>query len=259
MAGALVDRATSDMLIGPDWAMNLEICDILNHDPGYVILLKKKREKKNLESDAALRARDLSPTGDFFSPPEEKERGDRAGAVFPQRSESSAPIFTPPQTQPLRSYPPSVRSPDYQNEAPQSSVASDFPVLRCYPYLLSCLYFSCKHDSCTDACSSLSHFLTVQGGFYMQGLKQEVIVDLVGQCRTYRQRVVHLVNTTVDEELLSQGLALNDDLQKVLAKHDAIASGLAVRVEKRKTLQTLVDIDDSSASKEPQRRWLAFF
>ncbi|RWW83656.1 hypothetical protein BHE74_00007825, partial [Ensete ventricosum] len=36
--------------------------------------LMKKREKKNLESDAALRARDLSPTGDFFSPSEEKER-----------------------------------------------------------------------------------------------------------------------------------------------------------------------------------------
>ncbi|RWW01909.1 hypothetical protein GW17_00035031 [Ensete ventricosum] len=257
MAGALVDRATSDMLIGPDWAMNLEICDILNHDPGYVILLKKKREKKNLESDAALRARDLSPTGDFFSPSEEKERlpawtskmadlgtfagGSegysflRAGAVFPQRSESSAPIFTPPQTQPLRSYPPSVRSPDYQNEAPQSSVASDFPVLRCYPYLLSCLYFSCKHDSCTDACSSLSHFLTVLQSFIFYAVCDR------------------------DEELLSQGLALNDDLQKVLAKHDAIASGLAVRVEKRKTLQTLVDIDDSSASKEAQRRWLAFF
>ena len=46
----------------------------------------------------------------------------------------------------------------------------------------------------------------------------------------------HIFNCDRDEDLLSQGLSLNDDLQRVLAKHDAIAAGIAVRVEKPKAL-----------------------
>ncbi|WOK97218.1 target of Myb protein 1-like [Canna indica] len=299
MAGALVDRATSDMLIGPDWAMNIEICDMLNQEPGQardvVKVLRKRIGHKNPK--VQLLALTLLETmikncGDIvhmhvaekdilhkmvkivkkkqpdhhvkekiltlidtwqeaFGGPRARypqyyaayQELLRAGAVFPERSESSAPIFTPPQTQPLRSYPPSVRSPDYQNKVLESSVPSDFPALSLT-----------EIQNARGIMDVLAEMLNALDPRNREELKQEVIVDLVGQCRTYRQRVVHLVNTTSDEELLNQGLALNDDLQKVLAKHDAVAAGFAVGGEKPKSLQALVDVDDRSASKEPNQR-----
>ncbi|KAF6164420.1 hypothetical protein GIB67_025246 [Kingdonia uniflora] len=291
MVNSLVERATTDLLIGPDWAMNLEICDILNRDPGQakdvVKGLKKRLGSRNPK--VQLLALTLLETvikncGDIvhMHVAEKdilhemvkivKKKPDmhvkekiltlidtwqeafggararypqyyaayqellRAGAVFPQRSEKSAPIFTPPQTQPLTSFPQNLRHPENRGDTPESSDAADFPSLS-----------MTEIQNARGIMDVLSEMLNALDPGNKEGLKQEVIVDLVNQCRAYKQRVVHLVNKTTDEDLLYQGLSLNDDLQRVLAKHEAIASGAPIRAEKPKpkTLEALVDFGDS--------------
>ncbi|KAJ4958121.1 hypothetical protein NE237_025232 [Protea cynaroides] len=291
MASSLVERATSDLLIGPDWAMNLEICDILNHDPGQakdaVKGIKKRLGSKNpkvqllaltlLETvikncgeivhmhvaerdvlhemvkivkkkpDVLVKEKILTLIDtwqDAFGGPRARYSQYyaayhellRAGVVFPQRSEKSAPIFTPPQTQPLSSYAQNLRNADYQQEVAESSAGSDSPSLSLT-----------EIQNARGIMDVLTEMLIALDPGNKEGLRQEVIVDLVEQCRTYKQRAVHLVNTTSDESLLCQGLALNDDLQRLLAKHEAIASGTAVPIlpEKPKASQALVDVDES--------------
>lgn len=289
MVNSMVERATSDMLIGPDWAMNIEICDMLNHDPGQakdvVKGIKKRIGSKN--SKVQLLALTLLETivkncGDIVHMhvaekeiPHEmvrivKKKPDfhvkekililidtwqeafggprarypqyyaayqellRAGAVFPQRSERSAPVFTPPQTQPLSSYPPNVRNSENREEAAGASSEPEYPTLSLT-----------EIQNARGIMDVLSEMLNAIDPSNKEGLRQEVIVDLVEQCRTYKQRVVHLVNSTSDESLLCQGLSLNDDLQKVLARHESIASGTPLPQEKSETESSkdLVDVD----------------
>uniref|UniRef100_A0ACD5ZJF6 Uncharacterized protein n=2 Tax=Avena sativa TaxID=4498 RepID=A0ACD5ZJF6_AVESA len=282
MVSSPVVRATSDVLIGPDWAMNLEICDMLNRDPGQtkdvIKSLKKRIAHKN--SKVQLLALTLLETmikncGDIVHMHVAerdilhemvkiaKKKPDyhvkekiltlidtwqevfggaqgrypqyyvayqellRAGTVFPQRLDSSVPVFTPPQTQPLQNYPPALR--DADREAPESSV-QDFPAISL-----------AEIQNARGIMDVLSDMLNAIDPSKREELRQEVIVDLVDQCRSYKQRVVQLVNSSSNEELLSQGLTLNDDLQRVLGKHDAIAAGIAVRMEKPRLLQSHTD------------------
>lgn len=55
--------------------------------------------------------------------------------------------------------------------------------------------------------------------------KDEFTLDLVEQCSFQKQRVMHLVMTSRDEKVVSRAIELNDQLQKVLARHDALISG----------------------------------
>uniref|UniRef100_A0A1J3FKI5 TOM1-like protein 2 n=1 Tax=Noccaea caerulescens TaxID=107243 RepID=A0A1J3FKI5_NOCCA len=292
MVNAMVERATSEMLIGPDWAMNLEICDMLNSDPAQAKDVVKGVKKRigSRNPKAQLLALTLLETivkncGDMvhmhvaekgvihemvrivkkkpdfhvkekilvlidtwqeaFGGPRARypqyyagyQELLRAGAVFPQRSERSAPVFTPPQTQPLTSYPPNLRNAGPSNDMPETSAEPEFPTLS-----LS------EIQNAKGIMDVLAEMLSALEPGNKEDLKQEVMVDLVEQCRTYKQRVVHLVNSTSDESLLCQGLALNDDLQRVLTSYEAIASGIpgtSVQIEKPKSTigNSLVDVD----------------
>ncbi|XP_065874287.1 TOM1-like protein 5 isoform X2 [Euphorbia lathyris] len=58
-----------------------------------------------------------------------------------------------------------------------------------------------------------------------EGAKDEFTLDLVEQCSFQKQRVMHLVMTSRDEKLISRAIELNEQLQKVLARHDDLISG----------------------------------
>ncbi|MBA0657932.1 hypothetical protein Goklo_010186 [Gossypium klotzschianum] len=288
MVNSMVERATNDLLVGPDWARNIEICDMLNQDPGQakdvIKGIKKKLGSKN--SKVQLLALTLLETiikncGDIVHM-HVAERGIlhdmvrivkkkpdfyvkekiltlidtwqeafggararytqyyvvyqellRAGAVFPPRSERSAPVFTPPQTQPLSSYPQNIRN-SGQQETAEPSAKPEFLSLSLT-----------EIQNARGIMDVLAEMLNALAPGNKEGLRQEVIADLVDQCRTYKLRVVHLVNSTSDESLLCQGLALNDDLQRLLAKHEELASATSSQVGKPKPepAKELVNVD----------------
>ncbi|GAV65019.1 VHS domain-containing protein/GAT domain-containing protein, partial [Cephalotus follicularis] len=58
-----------------------------------------------------------------------------------------------------------------------------------------------------------------------EAAKDEFTLDLVEQCSFQKQRVMHLAMTSREEKLVSRAIELNELLQKVLERHDAILLG----------------------------------
>ncbi|PON35614.1 Target of Myb protein [Parasponia andersonii] len=74
----------------------------------------------------------------------------------------------------------------------------------------------------SNALEVLKEVLDAVDSLHPEGAKDEFTLDLVEQCSFQKQRVMHLVMASRDEKVVSQAIELNDQLQKVLAKHDAL-------------------------------------
>ncbi|KAK4751979.1 hypothetical protein SAY87_020777 [Trapa incisa] len=268
-AAACAERAMSEKLNSPDWAINIELCDIINTDPRQakdaLKILKKRLTSKNpkIQLLALFLLETLSKNcgENVFQPIVERDilhemvkivkkkpelnvrekililidtwqealGGSNggypqyykaysdllaAGVEFPPRVENSVPIFTPPQTHPITAiHHPSISA--FEDDAAiQASLQSEAAVLS-----LSDI------KNAQGLADVLMEMLGALDPKKPEALKEEVIVDLVDQCRSYQKRVTFLVNNSVDEELLCQGLALNDTLQRVLTRHGEISQG----------------------------------
>ncbi|XXG85920.1 hypothetical protein AAC387_Pa11g0915 [Persea americana] len=137
----------------------------------------------------------------------------RSGVEFPRRSVDAVPIFTQITRQTPRHSLGGCGIPSNSIRTLDEAMASDTGSLS-----LSDLISS------QSVMELLAEMLQAVNPNDHQSVKDEVIVDLASRCRSNHKKLVQLLNSTRDEELLGQGLVLNDSLQTLLAKYDAIAS-----------------------------------
>lgn len=264
-----VDKATSELLVGPDWTMNMEICDICNsnHWMAKDVVKEVKRRLQHKNPKVQLLALTLLETmvkncGEYihYNIAERKivdemvkivkKKTDihvrnkilalldswqeafggasgkytqyfwacdelrRYGIQFPQRSQHSAPVITPPVTHHTGAAQVGFGMPTNSSTRLDEAMNSE----------VEGLSFSIL-ESMRSVLELLNDMLQAVNPSDRMAVKDEVIVDLVDRCRANQKKLLQMITTTTDEELLVKGIEMNDAMQLVLGKYDAIASG----------------------------------
>ncbi|KAL0789275.1 hypothetical protein Bca101_005521 [Brassica carinata] len=137
-----------------------------------------------------------------------------AGVQFPQRPSSTPPVVVTAQAVPRNTLNEQLASARNEGTAPptqqrESHTASPSSILQ----------------KASAALEVLKEVLDAVDSQNPEGAKDEFTLDLVEQCSFQKERVMHLVMTSRDERAVSQAIELNEQLQRILNRHEDLLSG----------------------------------
>ncbi|XP_037465089.1 TOM1-like protein 5 isoform X2 [Triticum dicoccoides] len=249
MASEMVKAATSEKLKEMDWAKNIEICELVAQDPGKAKDVIKSIKKcvgsrsKNAQLYAVMvidngllpilvkivKKKTELPVREKIFLLLDATQTSLGGAKgkFPQYYEAYYELVSAgvkfsncPNvviTQVHNPVPEAIIEPNKDNLSSRSNgvqqeanvqPVSDTSIIR-------------KASSVMEV---LRDVLNSMDPRHPEGATDEFVLDLVEQCTFQKQRIMHLVMTSRDEVVVSQCIELNEELQKVLVRHDTLLS-----------------------------------
>ncbi|OEL23473.1 hypothetical protein BAE44_0015510 [Dichanthelium oligosanthes] len=195
-AASRVDKATSHLLQGPDWAVNLEICDTLNADRWQTKDVVKAVKKRLQHKDPKVQFFTLTLLETMMKNCGEHVHFEvvdqhvlqemvkiiqkrRSGVMFPRRPVDAPPIFTPPATH--QAY----GSPRYPSGNLNERTASNVETLS-FEGL----------NNIRNATELLCDMVNALNPADRMAVKDEIITELVNQCRSNQQKLMRFVSST---------------------------------------------------------------
>ncbi|KAJ4887699.1 ENTH/VHS/GAT family protein [Raphanus sativus] len=168
----------------------------------------------------------------------------QAGVKFPQRSNSTPPVVVTAQAVPRSTLNEQLASARKERTAPpptqqreresQTTTSSPSSILQ----------------KASAALEVLKEVLDAVDSQNPEGAKDEFTLDLVEQCAFQKERVMHLVMTSRDERAVSQAIELNEQLQRILNRHEDLLSG-GITVPGRSSTTTNGYHSTSNGHKKP--------
>ncbi|XP_050363499.1 TOM1-like protein 5 [Argentina anserina] len=275
MAAELVNSATSEKLSEMDWTKNIQICELVAHDNrqarDVIKAIKKRLGSKNANSqlyavmllemlmnnigeqihkqviDVGIihilvkivkKKSDLPVRERIFLLLDATQTSlGGASGKFPQYYTAYYNLVSAGIQFPQR--PPPVPSTCQVPEPAKNSIANRDEGVAPESSII---------QKAANALEVLKEVLDAVDSQHPEGARDEFTLDLVEQCSFQKQKVMHLVMTSRNEKVVSQAVELNEKLQKVLTRHDALLS-----CKPTSTLNHLIEEQGEEEEEEPEQ------